>query len=161
MDWKFWEREEEPDDNGIYYETYTRDVSMPTLARWYLYDTGIDNPNEAAISLGLMPTNEDGEEHELEQSAERCIRVQPYLAFIKTIAQINAVAMTDYHEKAMFDSVKGLPEEEKETAISMMQDLYGQITYVGIYSAFAAGLELGLIVNPGTYSTTEMENDNE
>lgn len=160
MDWRFWEREEEEDDE-FGYETYTRDVSMPTLARWYLYDTGIENPNQVAISLGLFPTNEDGEEQELLQSAERCMQVQPYLAFIKTIAQINAVAMADHHETAMFENLKQLPEEERETAIGMMQDLYGQITYIGIYSALAAGLELGLIVNPGTFSTTEMESDNE
>jgi hypothetical protein len=44
VNWKFWNRNTEPE-----YVIESSDIPATTLYRWFLYDSGIDDPNKYAI----------------------------------------------------------------------------------------------------------------
>ena len=148
MNWKFWKRK--PTLN----EEYVAQVNMPTLARWYLYDTEVAYPNKVASLMGLVPISDEGEVYEVQASSIRTDRVMPFLAFINTMAEVNAVSMTAAQSRVIQDNTELSPEELTE-AQAVIEDMYVKIGFLAIYAAFSAGLELGIIENPGIYSSME------
>lgn len=151
MNWKFWKKKK---SDEYLIDVFTKQVNMPTLARWYLYDTEVAYPNKVASLMGLVPISEEGEDHEIDASEIRTERVEPFLAFINTMAEVNAISMTAAQSRAIREN-SDLPEEELEEAEAVIEDMYVKVGFLAIYAAFCAGLELGLIENPGIYSTVE------
>lgn len=154
MNWKFWKKKETTLE-----DVFSREVNMPTLARWYLYDTEIAYPNKVASLMGLVPISEEGEAQEINASDLRTDRVEPFLAFINTMAEINAISMTAAQGRVLSESNTELSEEEIAEAQTVIEDMYVKIGFLAIYSAFCAGMELGIIENPGVYSTVEASNE--
>lgn len=114
---------------------------MPTLARWYLYDTSAKNPNILATSLGLTGVSEEGEQTEIHASKTRSKKVEPYAEFLRSMSTINAMALTSAYKLNNPD----VEEDELEA----MQELFAMSAYLGAYASFSAAFELGLIENPG------------
>lgn len=149
MNWKFWNKKTAPDD---LYSIETTDVPTSTLFRWFLYDTGMDNPNKFATSAGFNPISDEGEELELQDSIERLRRVVPLKSFIRLMSNITgdvlAESMMGSMTKAgLLDDTKDL-ENEKEA----LTEICMGIAMSSLVPAFAAALELGLIVNPGAFT---------
>lgn len=143
MNWKFWKKDSSPE-----FHIETQEVSIPALARWYLYDTEVARPNDIATRLGMVPASPEGETAEVEASNHRQNQVLPYSAFINAMSSINANAMVAINS-AMLDAPEDLNPEELEKVEQIMKSLYETISFLAIYSSFAAALELGIITNPG------------
>lgn len=134
-------RRVEPED-----EIVRREILISTILRWHLYDLGVDTPNEVAVSLGLNPVSDEGEEKELEDSEVRLQEVTYFLPFLKIIAKINAEVVASVQLRSMEDSdLADKFEEEIEHII----EFYTDISTSCLISAFASGIELG-IIQPST-----------
>lgn len=155
MNWKFWKRKKEDE---FLLDVFSKEVNMPTLARWYLYDTEVAYPNKVASLMGLVPISDEGEAQEINASAIRTDRVEPFIAFINTMAEVNAITMTAAQSRLIENNTE-VSKEELDEAQAIIEDLYVKIGFLAIYSAFSAGLELGIIENPGIYSTMETTNE--
>ena len=122
-------------------------IPLSTMARWYIYDSNAENPNELAVSLGLNPISEDGEELERRDSSLRGDSLTHYLPFISIMSDINAQATTLLALKNM-----DLDPDMTGPAAENMRLHYHGVSYGAIYAAFSAGLSLGIIENPGLQS---------
>lgn len=150
MNWKFWNKETEPEE---LYDIKTTEVPTSTLFRWFLYDTGMDNPNKFAEAAGFTPISDEGEELELEDSVERLRRVVPLRSFIHLMSNITgdvlAESMMGSMTKAgLLDETNDLGDEKEA-----LTDICMGIALSTLVPAFSAALELGLIVNPGAFTT--------
>ncbi len=148
MSWRFWEKPIET------YQEVT-DVPTSTLFRWFLYDLQVDKPNQFATAAGFSPISEEGEELEIRESIVRLERVKPYMDFISLMSNINgevlAETLTNVLRKynLIDDTIK--LEEEKD----IMAELYTQVSASVLIPAFSAALQLGIIVNPGSFVSGE------
>jgi len=139
MNWKFWKKS----PKYIIENTIT-EVPLPVLARWYFYDAGLEDPNKIASLVGMMPVSDEGEEQEESESDARLINVMPLVPFLETMADINARAITaiqfDHYTKQ-----EGIDEAQLAHEKEHIEDMYVQVGYSALLSAFASGLELGII----------------
>jgi len=139
MSWKFWKKSPK-----YTIESTVTEVPLPVLARWYFYDAGLEDPNKIASLVGMMPVSDEGEEQEESESDARLINVMPLVPFLETIADINARAITalqfDHYTKQ-----EGIDEEQLSHEKEHIEDMYVQVGYSALLSAFASGLELGII----------------
>lgn len=142
MNWRFWRREEDDPEHA---ETVIRVVSMPTLARWYLYDTMAKDPNKLATAIGLTAVSNEGEETELKASEARAAKVAPYVSFLQSIAAVSAITVTSTYKL-------GHPEVGEEE-LDALHDLVAMASYMSSFASFSAAFELGLIENPGMINT--------
>lgn len=154
MNWKFWDRKPK-------YEVEVKEVSLPTLIRWYLYDTDVVSPNDLAVKLGLVPTSPDVESKEQDASKIRTERVEPYMTFLQAMADLNASVMVAINKDVAREHNPDLTDKDALLLETTMRSLYGAISFAAIYSSFSAALELGVIENPGTLSTSGRDNDGE
>lgn len=148
MNWKFWEKPIE-----MYQEV--TDVPTSTLFRWFLYDLQVDTPNKFATAAGFTPISEEGEEMEKKESLVRLERVLPYMDFISLMSTINGEVLAEtlanvLRKYNLLDDTIKL-EEEKD----IMADLYTQVSASVLIPAFSAALQLGIIVNPGSFVSGE------
>ena len=150
MNWKFWKTKPK-------YEVEIKEVSVPTLARWYVYDTEVSSPNSISAAFGMIPVSEEGELTEILASEQRQARVDPYLSFIKVMSSINASALVALNRDVA--KTMDIPSEDLEVLEDAIHNMYGSISFAAVYSAFSAALELGILSNPGTVSTGELPND--
>ena len=137
----------------------TRDsVPLSTLARWYLYDMGIEEPNKFGDKVfNLNPISNEGKEKEEEDSANRMSFVVPILPFLSVMAELNAKAIAAVQKSDMIKH--GMPEDEIETGLSETTEFYKSIGFATLVSGCAAAVELGLIDISGTFtSIDEMDN---
>jgi hypothetical protein len=117
---------------------------MSTLARWYFYDAGLEEPNKMASLAGMIPVSSDGNEKEEEASDIRLNRVIPLIPFLQTISDINArsISLLQFdHYKTEHNVDEKQLSEEKE----VIEDMYRQVGYSALLSAFASAIELGII----------------
>ena len=139
MSWKFWKKSPK-----YTIESTVTEVPLPVLARWYFYDAGLEDPNKIASLVGMMPVSDEGEEQEESESDARLINVMPLVPFLETIADINARAITalqfDHYTKD-----QGMDEAQLSHEKEHIDDRYVQVGYSALLSAFASGLELGII----------------
>jgi hypothetical protein len=148
MNWKFWDKHIK--DNGEESSEIllaSNVLPLSTLFRWYCYDTGVDNPNEFGDAFGLTPISEEGEELELDESERRLEALEPYGAFLNVIADINAMVLSE--------TISGIFEKhdiELDEELDIMQEVYKHVALGALVSAFSSGLNLGIIVNPGSYT---------
>jgi hypothetical protein len=137
----------------------TRDsVPLSTLARWYLYDLGIEDANTfGAKVFDLTPISNEGKEKEEEDSVHRMSFVIPILPFLNLMAEINAQAIVAVQKSDMIKH--GMPEDEIETGLVETTEFYKSIGFATLVSGCAAAVELGLIDISGTFtSIDEMDN---
>lgn len=155
MSWKFWKKDEPK------FVVESQAISMASLSRWYLYDTEVAHPNEMAKLMGLMPTSEEGEESEIQQSIHRQENMEPYHTFITAMSEINANAMVASNMLHLpFDSAE-IDSSLKDELVEKMHDLYSSASFLALYAGLSAALELGILVNPGVLSSGSMEFPNE
>ena len=138
MRWKFWKR---PD---LDHQRNTVEIPLTALARWYFYDAGLEEPNVLSESAGMVPVSEEGNAMEEEASDIRLARVMPLIPFIETITDINAQSIANLQFDHYIDSGQARPEDLSEER-EHIEDMYRQVGYSALLSAFASALELGII----------------
>lgn len=125
-------------------ETHVTEVPMSTLARWYFYDAGLEDPQKMASLVGMMPDSNEGSAMEEEASDQRLERVIPLIPYLETISEINARSISTIQFDYFMENNQMDPEQlehEKEH----IEDMYRQVGYSALLAAFAGALELGII----------------
>lgn len=159
--WAFWRRKKQEPE----YEIHSKDLPLSTLFRWYCYDLKVENPNKIAEAYGLTPISEEGEQMEKQDSAMRVIKLLPYLPFLETMSEINAMVIAESQNQGLMELLTGsvdTSEEELEELMDKIINIYKALTMSGLIAAFSAALQLGLVSNDlGWFTTkeTEMEDD--
>lgn len=125
-------------------ETFIQEVPMSTLARWYFYDAGLDDPNKMAMSVGMMPDSVEGSEMEEEASDQRMERIIPLIPFLETISEINARSIATLQFDYFMEN-NHMDPEQLEHEKGHIEDMYRQVGYSALLAAFAGALELGII----------------
>jgi len=155
VSWKFWDKKEPNESDKFVVDTEV--LPLSTLFRWFCYDTGVSNTNEFAEAFGLNPISQEGEDMELSESADRLEQVIPYLSFLNVMSDINAMILV----KTMNDVLlkKGLVDEESlEKSHEDLLEIYTTITLGALVGSFSSALALGIVVNPGSF-TSEAEDE--
>jgi len=154
MNWKFWEKNNE-DFKG--FEPVV--VPSSTLFRWALYDLGIENPNRFAEAAGFTPISEEVESMEVQESAKRLAAIAPYKSFISMMIHVTAEILTET-SSTLFGSqlleATGISQDEQ---VEILFDMYAHIASATLLPALSAALDLGIIVNPGAFTTDKDSND--
>lgn len=117
-------------------------IPLTTLARWYLYDTDLEDPNKIAPRLGLSLVSDEGNEKELQDSDKRLDQILNLYPFIGAIADINARAVATTQIMHMEEHNGGTDISDSEAMIS---ELYRTIGHAAITSAFSTAVELGIV----------------
>lgn len=159
--WNFWKRrKKEPE-----FEMHSQELPMSTLFRWYCYDLKVENPNRIAEAYGLTPISEEGEQMEKKDSLMRTIKLMPYLPFLETMSEINAMVIAESQNQGLMELLKDstdTSEEELEELMDKIINIYKALTMSGLIAAFSSALELGLVSNEiGWFTTkeTDIEDD--
>ena len=150
MNWKFWERYSEPE-----YVIESSEIPATTLYRWFLYDSGIDEPNKYALSAGFTPVSEEGDEMERKESLDRLVQVLPYKPFIEMMSAINGQVIADSLLATLKDNDIMAENADLVEDSALMAELYTKVSSSVLIPAFAAALELGILVNPGSFVSGE------
>lgn len=145
MKWKFWEREEPT------WEIDTTEIPASTLYRWFLYDSGIDEPNKYAQAAGLTPISAEGDEMERQDSIERLIQVMPYKSFIEMMASMNGKVLARTLTQILRENDVISDDHDLEDDLDTMEEIYTRVSASALIPAIAAALQLGILVNPGTF----------
>lgn len=138
---------------------------MSTLFRWYCYDLKVENPNRIAEAYGLTPISDEGEQMEKKDSLMRTIKLMPYLPFLETMSEINAMVIAESQNQGLMELLKDsadTSEEELEELMDKIINIYKALTMSGLIAAFSSALELGLVSNEiGWFTTkeTDIEDD--
>jgi len=74
--------------------------------RWFLYDTGLIDPNEIATRLNLTPVSDEGNVKEEEDSDYRMEAIADLLPFIELMAEITSDAFTAIQVKDIEESLE-------------------------------------------------------
>jgi len=146
MNWKFWERNSEPE-----YVTESLEIPATTIYRWFLYDSGIDDPNEYALGSGFSPVSAEGDEMERRESTERLLQVVPYKPFVDMMASINGQVLAEtltatLKKDGVIDDASSIAED-----MELMAEIYTRVSAAVLIPALATALELGILVNPGSF----------
>ena len=136
----FWKKSKHPYKS----ERLVTEVSLPTLARWYAYDAGLDHPDEVADALGMLPTSEDGVRMEEQDSDRRTERVMPLIPLIETIADINAQAIATL-QMDRYTNDQGMDPDDLAHERIHIEDMYRQIGFSALLAGISAGIELGIL----------------
>lgn len=138
--WNFWKKRK------YRIETTITKIPMSTLARWYFYDSGLEDPNKLASLVGMIPVSSDGNEKEEEASDIRLTRLVPLLPFLNTISDINAQSIATL-QFDHFTKEHDIPENQLSDEKEHIEEMYRQVSYSALIAAFASALELGIISN--------------
>lgn len=136
MRWKFWKRSKH--QHGII------EIPINALARWYFYDAGLEEPNVLSKSAGMIPVSEEGNIFEEEASDNRLARVLPLIPFLESITEINANSIANLQFDHYIESGQANAEDLVEER-GHIEEMYRQVGYSALVSAFASALELGII----------------
>lgn len=150
MNWKFWAQDSKPE-----YVIESSEIPATTLYRWFLYDSGIDEPNKYAVSAGFTPVSEEGDEMERKESLERLINVMPYKPFIDMMAAINGKVLAETLSKTLQEHDIIKDSSALDDDLDMMVEIYTRVSASALIPALAAALELGILVNPGSFVSGE------
>ena len=122
-------------------EIVANDIPISTLFRWYLYDTGLADPNDLAELVGLSKVSEEGDSKEREESALRIagmVDVFPFLDTISDFAAETMVAMQQIRSKA-------IGEDWDEDDVHMHRVVFKAAAMSALIGTFSIGNSLGLI----------------
>lgn len=125
-------------------EKIVTQVSLPTLARWYAYDAGLEEPNDIADALGMLPTSEEGHKVEEQESDRRVDRVMPLIPLLQTMADINAQAISSMQFNYLTEE-QGMNVNDMEHEKNHIEDMYRHVGFSALMAAFSAGIELGIV----------------
>lgn len=136
---KWFRKKKEPQ-----YEIISKDVPLTHLMRWFLYDTGLIDPNEISSRLNLTPVSDEGNLKEEEDSDSRMDAVAELLPFIEIMAEITSDAITAIQVK---DIEESLDEDSAQIIheMTVMRQMYKVVSLSALISAFSAAIELGII----------------
>lgn len=136
-------------------EYFKKDIPLSTIARWYVYDTELGEPNEVVELIGLNRASAEGDEKEREDSDTRLENVDYLLPYLHAIADIAADVITGVQVEEI---VKNNPDskEEIERELDTMRVLYKVVSLSAIIGAFASAMEIGLI-EPGEIQEADWE----
>lgn len=127
------------DDDFI---TLTSDVPLSTLARWYIYDTGVGNEQEVSEVIGLTPVSDEGHKKEQQDSKERLERLGPLLPFIDYISNVAADAVVSMQFKSIKETH---PDELDEDEADLIFSVYKSLSIASLVGAFSIALDLRLV----------------
>lgn len=125
-------------------EIIRQDIPLTTLARWYIYDTELDDPNVIAESLGMNPDSEEGADKQRQDSDLRLEQIDYLLPFLDMMANIAADTITAIQLKQLADKDPD-NKDEMEREAGTMRIMYKVISMSGLIGAFSAAVELGLV----------------
>lgn len=128
-------------------EFITKDIPLSTIARWYIYDTELAEPNEIAVLLGMNNVSEEGNEKERQDSEVRLENIDYLLPYIDAIAKISADVITSIQIKEITER-NPEDKEEIEREVGTMNTLYRVVGMAAIIGAVSTATEIGLI-QPG------------
>jgi hypothetical protein len=143
---KFWKKKEPVSGQ------FPVDIPMAVIARWYFYDAGLEDPNKLSTLIGMLPVSVEGDEKEEEDSDQRLLKVMPLMPFIETITEINARSIAALQFDHYITNGQ-LEADDLSVERTHIEELYRQVSHSALLSAFASGLELGII------STDTIEGD--
>ena len=136
-------------------EYFKKDIPLSTIARWYVYDTELGEPNDVVELIGLNKASDDGDEKEPEDTDTRLETIDYLLPYLHAIADIAADVITGVQ---VDEIVKNNPDskEEIERELDTMRVLYKVASLSAIIGAFASAMEIGLI-EPGEIQEADWE----
>jgi hypothetical protein len=128
------------------------ELPMSTLARWYLYDMQIENPEVIASDLGLVNISEEGSEKERQDSDDRIAMLSGVSEFAEMMAEINASVIGAVKSRIVEECISNgtleLDEEELELLYDQMEltdDLSHSIGLSAIMATLSIGINTGLL----------------
>ena len=126
------------------FEIVSKDIPLSHLTRWFLYDSGLIEPNELVSRLGLNPVSDEGNAKEEEDSDIRLANIDSLLPFLNIISDITADVITNLQVKDIEES----GDEDARQAVhemTIMRHMYKVVALSALVSGFASAKELGLI----------------
>lgn len=136
---KWFKRKKEPE-----YEIVSKDVPLTHLMRWFLYDTGLIDPNEIATRLNLTPVSDEGNVKEEEDSDYRMDAIADLIPFIEIMAEITADAITAIQVKDIEESLED-DASQVTHEMTIMRQMYKVVALSSLISSFSAAVELGIL----------------
>lgn len=136
---KWFKRKKEPE-----YEIVSKDVPLTHLMRWFLYDTGLIDPNEIATRLNLTPVSDEGNVKEEEDSDYRMDAIADLIPFIEIMAEITADAITAIQVKDIEESLED-DASQVTHEMTIMRQMYKVVALSSLVSSFSAAVELGIL----------------
>lgn len=147
--------------NNDTYKVKKEEIPFSTITRWSLYDLSVEEPNEIAVTLGLNPVSEEGNQKEEDDSSLRLEELDALLPFMDIISELNAKIIVAVQRRDMLK--EGLIEDEElgDEEIMHMTEFYKSIGFSAIVTAFSAGINLDIInaVAIGTGETYKEEHE--
>lgn len=138
------------------FELIRKDIPLSTIARWYIYDTELGEPNEVSNVLGLNMVSDEGDEKEREDSQLRLGRIEYLLPFIHAMSDVAADIISGIQIKEILEKNPDA-EEEIESELDLMRTMYKVISLSSLIGAFSSAMEIGLI-HEGNIEYAEWEN---
>ncbi len=148
---RWFNKREEPYD----IEYFKKDIPLSTIARWYVYDTELGEPNDIVEFIGLNRASAEGDEKEREDSNLRLDNIEYLLPYLNAVADIAADVIAGVQ---VDEIVKRNPDdkEEIERELDTMKVLYKVVSLSAIIGSFASAMEIGLI-EPGEIQEADWE----
>lgn len=136
------------------YETVInrKDVQISTLLRWFLYDTGLGDPNEIAVAIGLNPVSAEGEDKELEDSKLRFDSIEYLLPFLEVLSEISSNVMSTIQIQELIKET-GRSEAELEHDTELINKMYRVLSLASLVAGFGAAFDIGLISQGDVFQT--------
>lgn len=136
------------------YETVIsrKEVQISTLLRWFLYDTGLAEPNEIAVAIGLNPVSAEGETKELEDSKKRFESIEYLLPFLETVANLSSNVITTIQIQEIMKS-SGKDEAQIEHETELMSEMYRVLSLSALVAGIGAAFDIGLISHGEVFQT--------
>ena len=127
------------------YQIKKEEIPFSTITRWSLYDLSVEEPNEIAVTLGLNPVSEEGNQKEEDDSSIRLAELDVLLPFMDIISELNAKIIVAVQRRDMLK--EGLIEDEElgDEEIMHMTEFYKSIGFSALVTAFSAGINLDII----------------
>jgi hypothetical protein len=147
--------------NNDKYKVKKEEIPFSTITRWSLYDLSVEEPNEIAVTLGLNPVSEEGNQKEEDDSSIRLEELNALFPFMDIISELNAKIIVAVQRRDMLK--EGLIEDKEmgDEEIMHMTDFYKSIGFSALVTAFSSGINLDIIhsVAIGTGETYKEENE--
>lgn len=119
-------------------------LDLRTHVRNMIYETGLDQPEEIARFMGLMPISEDGAEMEIRAAAERRESVKSLTPLIAEHAKYLAAISLGVHMSLI--PGENTPEwHEKMNRATVFATPYSQVAFMSATTILSALLDLGVI----------------
>lgn len=128
----------------VEYEIVSKDIPLTHLMRWFLYDTGLINPNEIVNRLNLTPVSDEGNVKEEEDSDNRMASIAELIPFLELMSDITADAIVAIQVQDIEEAL-GSDTEQISHEMTTMRSLYKVVGLSALVSAFSAATELGMI----------------